>query len=272
MPVRRVAVRGAELEVDERGAGEPVLLVQTALTADELQPLAEHPALAAGHRTILCHRRGYAGSSPADGPGSVNGDAADCVALLDALGVERAHVLGYSYSAAVALQLAADAPHRTHTLVLLEPPPVHTASAPEFRAVNDRLRRTRREHGPAAALDELLTLVTGPDWREVFDARLPGSVRQMERDTATFFDTDVPALLAWRFGPADARRITCPALHVGGTDSGPWFAETRALVHAWLPHAEDVQLPGANHSFTLTHTDATAHAVADFLRRNPMPT
>ena len=49
--------------------------------------------------------------------------------MLDALGIGRAHIVGVSYSAAVALQLAADAPYVVHTLALLEPPPVHTPSA-----------------------------------------------------------------------------------------------------------------------------------------------
>ena len=40
--MRRVALDGAELEV--RGRGEPVLLIQTALVADEFLPLANQPA------------------------------------------------------------------------------------------------------------------------------------------------------------------------------------------------------------------------------------
>jgi hypothetical protein len=42
--MRRVALDGAELEVEVRGTGEPVLLIQTALVADEFLPLANQPA------------------------------------------------------------------------------------------------------------------------------------------------------------------------------------------------------------------------------------
>jgi len=45
MPVRLVAVQDTELEVSEWGLGEPVVFIQTALTADELLPLANEPAL-----------------------------------------------------------------------------------------------------------------------------------------------------------------------------------------------------------------------------------
>ena len=92
----------------------------------------------------------------------------------------------------------------------------------------------------------------------------------MQRDTATFFDTDLPALLSWRFGAEDARLVACPVLQISGTDSGPWFAEVRDLLRTWLPQAEDVVLTGADHSLPLTHTAPIADALADFLGRHPI--
>lgn len=269
MSAQLLPVDGAQLNVRDRGSGEPIVFVQTALTADELVPLAQASPLER-YRRIVYHRRGYAGSSAVRGPGSIVRDAADCHAVLDALGLARAHIVGVSYSAAVALQLAADAPHVVHTLVLLEPPPVHTSSAAQFRAANERLMATRRRHGPVAALDEFLSMPNGPDWRHITEHHLPGSAAQMARDAATFFDTDMPALLGWQFGPADAARITCPVLHIGGTDSGPWFTEARDQLLAWLPSANDVAIRGADHALVLTHHVEIADAVAAFLRCHPL--
>lgn len=269
MSTQLIPVHGAHLDVRDWGSGEPIVFVQTALTADELAPLARTSALDR-HRKIVYHRRGYAGSSAVRGHGSVARDAADCLALLDALGIARAHVVGVSYSAAVALQLAADAPHVVQTLVLLEPPPVYTPSAAEFRAATDRLVATRRRHGPMAALDEFLSMLIGPDWRVVTERWLPGSAAQMAQDAATFFDTDVPALLDWQFGPADAECIACPVLHIGGTDSGPWFTESRDVLLAWLPSADDLVVEDADHSLALTHYREIADTVAVFLRDHPL--
>jgi pimeloyl-ACP methyl ester carboxylesterase len=269
--MRVVEVGDIALEVHEVGTGDPVVLVQTALSADELAPLAEQLVGRGGHRAIIYHRRGYAGSGPVHGPGSVIRDAADCRGLILALGLDKVHVVGYSYSGAVGLQLAVDAAEHVHTLTLIEPPPVHSPSSGEFRAANDRLIGTYRTHGPAMALEEFLALVIGPDWRTMVEKRLPGAAEQMQRDTATFFETDLPALLSWRFGPEDARRVNCPVLQISGSDSGPWFAEVRDLVRTWLPHAEDVLLTGADHSLALTHTTQVAHALADFLGRHPIP-
>jgi Resolvase, N terminal domain len=79
-------------------------------------------------------------------------------------------------------------------------------------------------YGPVAGLDRFLTRVVGPDWRAVMERALPGAAEQMEQDTGTFFATDIPALLAWTFGAEDARRITQAVLHIGGSESGQFFA------------------------------------------------
>jgi pimeloyl-ACP methyl ester carboxylesterase len=265
----RIPVDGTELAVADWGSGEPIVFIQTALTAEEFRPIADQPALA-GYRKVLYHRRGYGDSSPVEGPGSVPRDATDCRALLAGLGIERAHVAGVSYSGAVAMQLAADAPDCVHSLTLLEPPPVHTPSAAEFRAANDELVETRRERGPDAALDAILSKAIGPDWREATEDHLPGASAQMARDAGTFFDVDLPALLAWEFSADDARRIGCPVLHVWGSDTAQWFVEVRALVLDWIPHAEDVVIDGADHGLALSHAPEVAEALAAFLARHPM--
>ena len=48
-----VPIGAAKLEVSDRGSGDPVVLVQTALTADEFGPLADQPPLRNGFRTVL---------------------------------------------------------------------------------------------------------------------------------------------------------------------------------------------------------------------------
>lgn len=112
-------------------------------------------------------------------------------------------------------------------------------------------------------------MLIGPGWQQVAEEQLPGSSAQMRQDSRTFFDVDLPALLDWQFTSTDAARIECPALYVGGTDSGAWFAEVRELMLAWLPHAEGVVIDGADHSLALTHAPQIADALTTFLRRHP---
>ena len=116
----------------------------------------------------------------------------------------------------------------------------------------------------------IVIVVIGPDWRTEVEQRVRGATEQMQRDAPTFFDTDLPALLSWRFDGEDARQVNCPVLQIGGRQSGPWFAEVRDLIRTWLPQAEDVLLAGADHSLALTHAPQIADALADFLGRHPI--
>ncbi|MGZ6803194.1 MAG: alpha/beta fold hydrolase [Nocardioidaceae bacterium] len=63
--------------------------------------------------------------------------------------------------------------------------------------------------------------------------------------------------------------MRCPVLYVGGSESGPWFAEMRARILQLLPRAEDTTVTGAGHLLAATHPTETARFLVDFLRRTP---
>lgn len=79
------------------------------------------PALADHYRLLRYHRAGFAGSDRIQGPISMADHAAYCARLMTHLGIDRAHILGHSSSAVIALQLALDFPAVAHTLTLMEP-------------------------------------------------------------------------------------------------------------------------------------------------------
>ena len=271
--MERARIDGAELEYEVSGTGEPVVFIHGAFIADTFRPLLAEPSLAGRYRLILYHRRGYAGSSRASGPVSVAQQAADCRALLRHLGVERAHVVGHSYGGAVALQLALDAPDVVHSLALLEPALMVGASAQGYRESLARGVERYREAGAAVVVDEFLQ-ARWPGYRAALDRALPGAFAQAVADAGTWFERELPGLLGWRFGEAEARRISQPALSVLGGESDalwPRFGETHRLLLAWLPHAEGFVLPGATHFMQLEDPRGMAEALAAFWARHRLP-
>ncbi len=95
---------------------------------------------------------------------------------------------------------------------------------------------------------------------------LPGGFAQAVTDAGTWFDWELPGLLTWRFGEAEARRISQPTLAVlGGQSNVLWsrFGETQRLLLAWLPRAEGYILPGATHLMQLENPPATAKVLAE---------
>jgi pimeloyl-ACP methyl ester carboxylesterase len=129
LPLQRVNVNGADLEYRTVGSGEPVVLIHGAHIADAVMPLLSEPALTVRFQLIAYHRRGFAGSSRIDRPLTVSEQANDCHGLLQALGIKRAHIMGFSYGGDIALQLALDASDVVQTIAVLEPPLVFLPSA-----------------------------------------------------------------------------------------------------------------------------------------------
>lgn len=264
--MRWIAVGGTRVEVEEVGDGTPVVVVQTALTADELRPLAVMLASASGMHVCHVDRPGYRGTALARSAGSVSADAGLVVEVVERLGLSGIHLVGASYSAAVVLTLASHRPDLVASLTAVEPPPFGTAGAAEFRTANAGLLEIYAGAGPAPALDRVMGLIDGPDWRASAERLLPGSVAAMERDAVAFFEHDVPALLGWRFDDEAAARVECPVLLVGGGASGDWFAGMLTRLERVLPMTSRMVVPRAGHSVALTHPAQVATAVRDHIR------
>lgn len=262
-----IRVDGGSLAAWDSGAGFPVLAVQTALSMDELEPLTRQLPLALGdrYRVVTFDRRGYGASATVRPGGSIEVEARDCLSVLVALDAVPAHVVGVSYSAAVALELAALAPSSVRSLTIVEPPPQLPPWLPEFIAANRALLDLYLLQGVDAALDSLMTRLVGPSWRSFQESVAPGSVARMRRDAPAFFTGDIPALLSWEYGPEKASRVAAPVLYVGGSDSGSWFQQGRAWASSLFPDLTSITIQGARHDLALTHATELADAVARFL-------
>ena len=263
--MNRAHVNDVELEYEVRGDGEPVLLIHGSHIANAMTPLLDEPALE-GFQLIHYHRRGYAGSSRSPRPSSIEVIADDAASLLDHLGVADAHVVGHSAGAVIALEVGARHRSRARSLTLLEPPFIDGPAGAAFMDVVAPLVARYEGGDPIGAVGGFLALVGRDDWRATIERAVPGGVDQAERDAATFFETELPIVAAWSFGPDRATTITCPVLSVLGTDSGPFFAESDRLLHEWFPRCADAVLPGVTHLLQMEATEAVADAVGAFLR------
>ncbi|GAA4560641.1 alpha/beta hydrolase [Pseudonocardia xishanensis] len=262
MNAERVTVDDGEVAVLVEGTGEQVLLVHGAVMAEALAPSSA--LLADRWRCARIHRRGFGESSrPANA--STAADARDCLAVLDALGAPRAHVVGWSMGALVALETAATAPERTASLTLFEPPIMSVPAAGEMAALLGPVMEAWQAGDTDTALDRFMAAVWGPQWRRESDELIPGAVAAARRDAAATFEGDLVAATAWAPDPTLGAGLTCPVLTVGGAASGPFFAQGRRAVRDLLPQTRDVEVPGGNHSVPAVRAAEFAAIVSAFL-------
>ena len=191
---QQLSADGAVLEYEVVGTGAPFVLIHGALLAEAYAPLCAEPALTAHSRLVRYHRRGYAGSSRVAPPFSIAQQAADCVAVLRHLGIERAHVVGHSSGGIMALRLALDAPEVVQSLILLEPALMDVPSGAQLGEVLGPVLQRYGAGDKAGAVDSFLRWAIGQNYRTWLDPMIPGAYDQMVADADTFFAVELPSL------------------------------------------------------------------------------
>ena len=233
---------------------------------DECAAVLVEPTLANHYRLIDYHRRGYGSSECPEVPVSISQQTADCRAVMQHLGVERAHFVGQSYGGVILLQMALDAPDAVHSLAPLEPAlPSVLFNSPAFGAMAAEVTPMYESGDKAGAIDTFAQEVARADYRALFDQTLPpGYFERWVADADTIFQSDMPALQSWTFTREDAVRITQPVLNVVGANTTSYFREIHETVRTWLPHAENLVLPNASHAMLQTNPKGMAERLASF--------
>ena len=250
-------INGRALAIDDIGSGEPLVLVHgLGGTANSWSPVVE--AFRHSHRVVVLDLPG-AGRSANDPRATIASLAADVLAVMEALGLSSAHLVGHSMGTITCQHLAASAPARVRDLVLLGPlaePPdaarpallarAESAQTDGMEAIADLIC----ERGLAATTRARHPLVTG-FVRELLQRQVPVAYAQHCRALAE----------AVR---ADATRVTCRALLISGTEDTTSPPASVAALEASLPKAQRIELPDCGHWTMLEQPAAVVAAMQRF--------
>lgn len=269
--MQRTEINDVELATYDSGSGEPVVFIHGSM-GDECAAVLQEPTLVEAFRLIHYHRRGWGNSERLEAPITIEQQAADCRAVMQRLGVERAHVAGQSYGGVISLQLALEAPNAVQTLAVLEPAlPSVLGNAPSFNETMSEAASLYESGNQVGAVETFGQEVGGADYRAAFDQTLPeGSIDRWVADADALFG-EAQALQSWAFTREEAARITQPVLNMTGAQTTPYLRTAYERVQEWLPHAENVVLPGASHAILQTNPEGAAEHLADFFSRHPLP-
>ncbi len=136
-----------DLYFETDGDGAPLLMI-AGFASDSQSWAPVVPLLSKRHRLIMPDNRAAGRTEPRDADTSIELMAADCLSLLDSLGLERVHVLGHSMGGMIAVHMASRWPERVNRLVL-------TATQPTQSARTDSLLDTLIALHEAKVPDEL---------------------------------------------------------------------------------------------------------------------
>jgi 3-oxoadipate enol-lactonase len=251
---------GARLHWEERGAGTPVLLIMGHRYSSALwYPIL--PALTAEHRVIWFDNRGT-GESATTPKVTVRELAADALAVLDAAGVERAHVFGVSMGGVIALEVGLQQPQRVRSLIV-GCSGVLSADKPRAPAflrflyylppwalgLLMRNRSADQGYGRAAAPDAA-------------DQAMIAKDKLSARGVAAQF----AAMASYSTSTEAVSTLTMPALVLHGDEDALVPHDRSVELAATLPDSRLVTLRGAGHNFLVAAPEESSTAVLAFLR------
>jgi pimeloyl-ACP methyl ester carboxylesterase len=209
---------------------------------------------------LLLDRRGSGGSTmPRPTAVSVARHVGDALATLDACGVEQAILVGHSFGAVVALELAARHPDRVKAVAAWEPPLIPLASEPDrSRLLNvaDLVAAAHAVGGPAAAAEAFFGVVSGPGaWQLLRPAQRAaiGAAGDGALADAAMPDLDIDGLSA----------IRCPVVLATGGLSDAFYATIVEALAKRLPTTRVARVPGLRHTGPITRPDAFAALVRE---------
>ena len=269
-----VPVPGGRLHVVDAGdPGHPAIVLMHAGIAD-LRAWDDMvgPLVDAGYRVVRYDARGFGASTTDDVEFS---NRADLVAVLDALGLGTAALVGNSRGGQIAFDTAIEHPERVVAVVGVGAGlgGFEGESTPEEIALFQQMEALEEAADPdpdAIADIDVRVWVDGPGQPET---RVPAAIREKVRLM------DAPQYAADHVGgrpipldpPAAARLadLRCPVLAVAGDLDVSDVAQTARHLEANAPDARAVVLPGVAHMIGMEVPDELAALIVEFLA--PLP-
>lgn len=249
------------------GRGEPIVLLNGGLmTMSSWDEIARR--LTASFTVVRCDFRGQL-RSPGPPPPNLPGHAADLAALLEHLGIPRAHLIGTSFGGEVGLHFAATHPKQTASLIAAT---VTDLADPGFQAGSTWLRQAC-EHvalgkDPRPLWDSMIPTFYSPAWLSLHLAELALRREQFAALPAEFFQ-GVSGLLSALDG-LDLRpllpRIACPTLLIVAGEDQIMPRDRPAAMAATIPDVRLELVEGAGHALVVEQPDYFSSLCLAFVR------
>ena len=264
----KVLTNGQSFAYVEEGSGPPLVLVHGSVSdyrewPKQMAPLARH------HRVIAYSRRYHWPNPPpgADADASPERQVDDLAAIIKALGVAPAHIVGHSFGGAVALRLALRHPEMVRSLILVEPGVVGvlgalTADDPVAKEAQ-AIRAAMREAFASGDVERIVRTYAAHVAPGEFERAGP-EVRRMLLANVPAFQLDYNSRRT-PFTCEDAGRVAAPALIVYGGRSPPGLQRIAETTARCMKSARVAKIPEATHWVQRPHARAFNEAVLAFL-------
>ncbi len=252
---RRVNVNGMEMYYEVSGSGEPLIVLHGAyMNIPSMGAII--PMLAKTHRVYALELQGHGRTTDIDRPITYPNLADDVAAFMDAVGLRKADVFGYSMGAVAGLQLAIRHPEKVNKLVAASGGYDVRGWQPEFQAMIPQMNV------------EMFPPMLEQEYRKL--APNPNGFRELARKLIALEKEP----MAWE---ADVKAMKTPVLIIAGdadvATPEHYVAMFRLLgggamgdMGKPLPASRLAILPATSHTAVITQVDLLHALIEPFLK------
>jgi len=264
--VKTVQVGDIKMAYQVLGQGEPLVMITGLNAAMDLWDRRFLDDLSSNYQVIIFDSRGVGYTTASSTNFSIGQFANDTAGLMDALGIERANILGYSLGTFVAQELAINHPEKVKRLILfagncggsqaIQPAPAIFRAIPDL---SDPSNLTPQE------LTEFFEIMFPPEWlarnpdvyKTFSQARESSSPENMKRQTL--------AVVLWPGSYDRLDRIKAPTMIVAGMKDAIIPAENSLVLAERINGSWLVRLDNAGHGLIYQYPNELAKIIIDFI-------
>jgi pimeloyl-ACP methyl ester carboxylesterase len=250
---------------------KPIIMITgSSATMDMWNPLLLEQLASANYRVIIFENRGIGESTVGTRELSIPQFANDTLGLLDALGISKADVLGWSMGGMIAQQLAVTNPDRVNNLIL------YTTSCggsndrptpPEVRQISTNASMSQEER-----IQKLAPLFFAPaswfkahpDYQNYFPVQ--AYIKSKEAISQEIQRQQLDAAANWTGTCSALSNITQSTLVIVGTDDDP--APDSLTLAEGIPGSWLIRIRDAGHGLMYQHPDEFNRVLLTFLENN----
>jgi len=262
MPIARIEKLNIYYEIIGRGA--PLVMIR-GVSSNSDHWYEQVPVLSKKFQLLVFDNRGIARSSDPGGSFSTKDMAADTIALMNAVGIKKAHVLGYSMGGMIAQEIALANPEKINGLILVATDcgiSLRIKARPECSRLFSemiRLGTSEAKTAAAACLFAKRTFESRPDiiqrYTEV-SLRFPASQKILERQWEAITRHDACSRL---------QNIAAPTLAITASEDVLIPPENSRVLAERIPDAQMRSIDGGGHMFVIEQPVQFNEAVIGFL-------
>jgi pimeloyl-ACP methyl ester carboxylesterase len=252
--------QGAQIYWEEQGQGAPILLIM-GLGWTSAMWYRTQPILSAQYRTVAFDNRGVGRSDVPSGPYPIARMAGDAAAVLDAGGIDRAHLFGVSMGGMIAQEFALQYTERVDALIL----GCTASGGPHAVQAEPEVLQALFRRGLSP--DEFAELINP----FIYDSSTPRErieedmvLRKKWQPTEAGYLGQLHGIMAWE-AYSRLPQIAAPTLVIHGETDRLIPPANASLIAKRIPGAKLAMIPNAGHVLSTDQPAAVHRVILDFL-------